>query len=146
MSVLTRIERLRSPDRREAGQAYVEFALILPILLLLVMGIIAFSNAFRTYITLTDATRVGARQAAVSMSVADSQRVAKIESTIKNAAVNLDTSKIGIQVTATKSDGTPGWEPTGDVTVRTSYPLQIDVLGLVVFNSTINSRTTERVE
>ena len=39
-----------------------------------------------------------------------------------------------------------GWVASGDVTVRASYPLKINLLGLVVFDSTINSRTTERVE
>ena len=44
----------------------VEFAMVLPILLMLVFGIIQFGITFNHSLTLTDAVRVGARQAAVS--------------------------------------------------------------------------------
>jgi Flp pilus assembly protein TadG len=131
----------------EGGQAYVEFALILPVLLLVVMGIIQFGNAFRTYITLTDATRVGGRQAAVSRSIQpDTARVPLIEQKMHEAAASLDPTKMVITVQPKKADGTPGWEGAGDVTVRASYPFKINLFGIVIFNSTINSRTTERVE
>jgi Flp pilus assembly protein TadG len=139
--------RARRRIRREDGQAYVEFALILPLLLLIVMGIIQFGNAFRTYITLTDATRVGGRQASVSMSVDESQRVQLIKDKMYAAAASLDTDRMTITVTPTDIDGNDGvWEPSGDVTVRASYPFKINLFGMVVFDSTINSRTTERVE
>ncbi len=134
-------------EREQAGQAYVEFALILPLLLLLVMGIIQFGNAFRTYITLTDAVRVGARQAAISRSIdPESARVPLIESKIKSSAASLDTSKLVISVVPKDVDGTAGWYPSGDVTVRASYPFKVNLFGIVIFDSKINSRTTERVE
>ena len=47
------------------GQSLVEFALILPVLLILVFGIIDFGMGLRSYISLTNATREGARFAAV---------------------------------------------------------------------------------
>ena len=40
----------------------VEFALIMPFVLLLLVGIIKFGVVYNHYITLTDAVRVGARQ------------------------------------------------------------------------------------
>jgi Flp pilus assembly protein TadG len=134
--------------RGERGQAYVEFALILPVLLLLVMGIIQFGNAFRTYITLTDATRVGGRQAAVSLSIQpESSRVPMIEQKMHQAAASLDPDKMTITVDPKDVDGTTaGWYPSGQVTVRASYPFKINLFGIVVFDSKINSRTTERVE
>jgi Flp pilus assembly protein TadG len=133
--------------RREDGQAYVEFALILPVLLLIVLGIIQFGNAFRTYIALTDATRVGARQASVSMSVAAPDRVPQIEQKMHEAAAGLDAAKMSITVTPQDTDGNQGvWEPSGQVTVRASYPFDVNLFGIVLFDSTINSRTTERVE
>jgi Flp pilus assembly protein TadG len=144
---MTRLIRATARARREDGQAYVEFAFVLPLLLLIVMGIIQFGNAFRTYITLTDAVRVGARQAAVSRSIdPESARVPLIESKIKSSAANLDPTKLNITVTAQDAGGAPGWYASGDVTVRASYPFKINLFGIVVFDSTINSRTTERVE
>src|SRR3712207_7744081 len=45
--------------RSESGQTFVEFALALPILIVLLFGIVQFGIAFHSYITLTDATRAG---------------------------------------------------------------------------------------
>ena len=47
------------------GQSLVEFALVLPILLALVMGIIQFGIILNGYVTITHAVREGARLAAV---------------------------------------------------------------------------------
>src|SRR5215472_18044642 len=54
--------RVRGGDR---GAAAVEFALLLPLLLLLVFGIIDFGRAINAQITLTQAAREGARLAAL---------------------------------------------------------------------------------
>jgi TadE-like protein len=61
----TRIYKIWTKLRREAGQAFVEFAVVLPILVMLVLGIAQFGLAFHNYLSITDATRVGARAAAV---------------------------------------------------------------------------------
>ena len=53
---------MRVGDR---GAAAVEFALLLPLLLLLVFGIIDFGRAINAQITLTQAAREGARLAAL---------------------------------------------------------------------------------
>jgi Flp pilus assembly protein TadG len=47
------------------GQSLVEFAMVLPILCILIFGVIDFSLGLRSYISLTNATREGARYAAV---------------------------------------------------------------------------------
>ena len=47
------------------GQSLVEFALILPVLMIMVFGIIDFGMGLRSYISLTNATREGARFAAI---------------------------------------------------------------------------------
>jgi len=51
--------------RDETGAAIVEFAIILPILLLLVMGIIQFGFIFNGQITLTSISREAVRNAVV---------------------------------------------------------------------------------
>lgn len=51
-------------QRKERGQALVEMALIAPIFLLLVLGLIDFAGAFHARITITNAAREGARLAA----------------------------------------------------------------------------------
>ena len=52
--------------RSERGQTMVEFALAMPVLCLVLFGIIQFGVLFNDYLSLTDATRVGARKGAVS--------------------------------------------------------------------------------
>jgi len=51
--------------KTERSQSLVEFALALPVLLLLMLAIIDFGMGFRAYIQLTNATREGARYAVV---------------------------------------------------------------------------------
>ncbi|WP_144123338.1 TadE/TadG family type IV pilus assembly protein [Catellatospora sichuanensis] len=51
--------------KRDRGAAAVEMALILPILLLLVFGIIDFGRMLNTQIKLTEAAREGARAATI---------------------------------------------------------------------------------
>lgn len=55
------------PDRGEDGAAAVEFALLLPLLVLLLFGIIEFGFAFSTRIQATNAAREAARLAVVGV-------------------------------------------------------------------------------
>jgi len=123
----------------------VEFAMVAPILLLLVFGIIQFGITFNNYLTLTDAVRAGARQAAVSRTLSDP--VGAATNRVISAASDLNTSDLDITVTPyDPSHGTSTWVQGGDVTVKASYPYSISLLGLVVKSGQITSQTTERVE
>lgn len=57
--------RGRRHGRAGRGQSLVEFVLVLPIFLILLFGIVDFGMGLRAYITLTNATREGARVGAV---------------------------------------------------------------------------------
>lgn len=60
------IKRLFSRLRHtEAGQALVEFTLILPLFLILLFAIVDFGRGFYTWLLVTNAAREGARVAAV---------------------------------------------------------------------------------
>jgi Flp pilus assembly protein TadG len=52
--------------RDERGQALLEFALVLPLLLALLLGIVMFGIVFNQYLTLTNATTIGAQLLSVS--------------------------------------------------------------------------------
>lgn len=60
------IARRRNPGREQAGTAAVEFALVAPALLLLVLGMCQFGITLNQYLTLTNAVRSGARQLSIS--------------------------------------------------------------------------------
>jgi Flp pilus assembly protein TadG len=60
--------RHAASDSRDRGSVAVEFALLLPVLLLLIFGVIDFGRAINAQITLTQAAREGARLAALGYS------------------------------------------------------------------------------
>jgi Flp pilus assembly protein TadG len=124
--------------RSERGQTMTEFAIVLPVLVLVVFAIIQFGIAFNNYVTLTDAVRAGARVAAVSR--LDPNRVATATNKVMQAASNLNTSSINVTVSS------PTWLHGDDVSVTATYPYAISLFGLVVKSGNLTSTTTERVE
>lgn len=52
--------------RREKGQSLVEFTMVFPIFLLIVFAIVDFGMGLRTWISVTNSAREGARYAAVT--------------------------------------------------------------------------------
>ena len=93
----------------ERGQALTEFALIVPIFLLLVFAIVDFGMGFNAWITVTNSTREGARLGAVGGTSG------AITTQVKNAASSLDQSKLSVAVTG--AQGASG----SDVGVTTTY-------------------------
>ena len=55
--------RHRLTHRRRKGQAITEFALILPLLLLLIFGIIEFARLFQAYLVIVNSASFGVRYA-----------------------------------------------------------------------------------
>ena len=125
--------------RRSRRQAMVEFTLILPLLLLLILGIYQFGQTYADYIQVTNAARDGGRKALVSRS--DASGVADVVSTAKNATWWLDKNQIAVSV----SPGQP-WTTGQNVTVTVTYPYSINLLGFVVASGTLKSATTVRME
>lgn len=55
--------RRTSTARRQHGQNLIEMAILTPLLLLLLVGVLDFSRVFNQYIVVTNASREGARYA-----------------------------------------------------------------------------------
>ncbi len=123
--------------RSEQGQSLTEFALALPVLALLLFGVIQFGIVFNNYVTLTDATRAGARKAAVSAKASNPSGTCT--TAIRSSAKDLRQADLA----ATCSSS---WQPGTDVTVTASYPYEISLLGMVVKSGRLSSTTLERVE
>jgi Flp pilus assembly protein TadG len=66
----TKTSRRRRRRLGQRGQNLVEFALVAPIFLVILMGIIDFGWAFKTYISLTNCAREGARVGVVGANTA----------------------------------------------------------------------------
>lgn len=125
--------------RREEGQAAVEFALITPILIVLLLAVIQVGVAFHNYITITDAARSGARTAAVARF--SGANIPQLQQAVRDSASDLDQSKLEVTV------ADPTWTVSGsDLTVTAKYPYSINLLGWVVSSGYLTSTTTERLE
>jgi Flp pilus assembly protein TadG len=125
--------------RSEDGQAATEMALVLPILAAILLAIAQFGILFNNYITLTDATRTGARKAAVSRFSGDQGAAAT--TAVRSAASNLTPAKLTVSVTSNN------WNvPGSDVVVTATYPYDISILGWVVQSGSLTSTTKERLE
>ena len=123
--------------RTERGQTMAEFAIVLPVLMLVIFAIIQFGILFNNFVALTDAVRAGARTASVSRTAADP--VGTTVARVQSATGDLDQAKLTVTVTS-------GWQHGDDVNVTATYPYSIDLFGLVVQSGKLKSSTTERVE
>lgn len=92
----------------ERGAAAVEFALLLPLLLLLVLGTIEYGRAYNAQITLTNAAREGVRVMAIGNDPVAAKDAAKtaaapLSTTIPTSDITLSTEvcSTGNQVTLT---------------------------------------------
>jgi Flp pilus assembly protein TadG len=135
--------KLKSSD----GQTMVEFALVLPLLAVLLFGIIQFGIVFNNYLDLTDATRAGARKAAVSRNTSDPSGPAGVATqAVINSAGDITLKSTDVTVQTTGPDGVNAWGAGDDVTVTATYPFKIDLFGFVFASGNLHSKTTERVE
>jgi Flp pilus assembly protein TadG len=134
---MTKVHRIRN----EQGQTMTEFALVLPVLALVLFGVVQFGILFNNYVTLTDGVRAGARKAAVSRQASDPKGEAI--AAVKASAGALDWSRPEATVTVTPN--TP-WAHGGSVTVHAEYPYEINLIGFVLAKGQLKSETTERVE
>jgi len=107
--------------RGERGQALVEYALVLPILLLLLLGIMEFGILVFNYNTIANAAREGARYGIVHWRDAD-----KGEAGIRAAALaltsGLDQDPLVLVIDPTWPEGT---EDKGVVRVEVTYESQL---------------------
>lgn len=95
-------------DERQRGAAAVEFALILPLLLSMLLGVIDFGVAYSQNISVQGAAREGARQGVTQGDV--------IGSTIQANGL-LDKTKLQVKFAVDSSGGAPGL-----MVVCTRYP------------------------
>lgn len=103
----------------------MEFALVTPILVLMLLGIVAFGHAFHVQSALSNAARDGVRVMALhdTSDGADPQTVAK-NTTIASAAPSANVSSGQITITPTTCAASGSAAP-GTATVTIRYPLQL---------------------
>jgi Flp pilus assembly protein TadG len=96
---------MRRPLRDERGASAVEFAFIVPLLILLVLGIAEFGHAFQVQGTLSAAAREGVRAMALRNDPVDAKAVARNAASSLNPGIT-DT-QIKIQVVGSTATTCP---------------------------------------
>lgn len=116
-------ERRRRGFRRDAsGQALTEFALVAPLLVLLIAGMVEFSRAWHAQQVLTDAAREALRGAVVDdPGMSEDSVHAVVRHALTRAALDPDRAEVAVS----------GWR-TGRGTparIRVSYRYRFGVVG-----------------
>lgn len=125
--------------RREEGQAMVEMALVLPILLLLLLGIVEFGRVFNAFITVNHVSREGARAAALG------NNDAEITALVLDRTEGLEKARLVVKTTPTLTERSRGTGVT--VEVNYSVPLIAPIIASVLPNPfPVAAQTTMRVE
>lgn len=128
-------------SKGQKGQALVEFALILPIIILIFFGILESGRIFHSYIVITYAAREGARAGAVGKPDDVIEETIRGAAPLPQAETNLNITKLE----PAKSARAPGLP----LTVEVSYDME---LFTPVFSDflpnpvTLKSQVTMRLE
>ena len=99
--------------RGERGQSLVEFAMVLPLFLVVVFGIVDFGRAYSAYVQLNNGAREGARYGAVGKSSSE------IVSRVRSVTAGLNQGDLGVSVSG--AQGTKG----STVTVSVDYDFDL---------------------
>lgn len=145
--------RYRAAARR--GQSLTEFALVLPVLLVVVLFALDFGRAFFSWVTITNASRIGANYAAMyprdtySMTPATNPYVSQVTSDGANALSGVCPLRSGTDFLPVFIDGPDSNVTTRDlgdsarVTISCTFrPLTPIVGGIVGTSFTITASST----
>lgn len=158
---IARVERrwmLRELPHQTDGQSLVEFALALPIMLMIVTGIMAFGVVFNHYIMLTEATSVGARQLTVSRGQTldpcqtFSAAVVAAAPLLKTSSLTFTLTLNGDTYTGTSCSGTTTTGAPADMVLGTNavakvtYPYSLGIFRSIVSNGLLTAQMTELMQ
>jgi hypothetical protein len=125
-------------ERQEGGQDLIEYALIMPILLLLLFGIMDFGVTIFSYNTIANASREGARFGSVhcsSFRVACGADDAQVLAAAKQLTLGLN--QANLKITQPAPSG-------GSITVQVDY--KVDVIPFLTGTPQINLRTVSTMQ
>lgn len=153
--------------RGDRGNALVEFAIVFPLLIILVMGIFSFGQAYGIYQTLTNAASAGAQALAIARGETTDPCITA-SGPVFNLGHYLNQANIKFTITETPQTGQTGTTYTlangianpscatyandlvqnDNITVKLTYPVQVTIFGVnfVPSGSVVTSQTWEVVQ
>jgi len=144
---MTSLRRHLSSRHKRSGQALVEFALVIPIFLLLLVGLFDLGRAVFAYNTLTNAAREGARLAIVNQDEPSIIEHAKNASAI----VELNVPNVDVDFWQVNNDGTPDTSTPCNlvangclavVTFEATYQPITPIISNIVFKNGVTFKAT----
>ncbi len=158
MSAANNSIQSRVRGRGQKGTALLEFAFVVPVLLVIVMGIIVFGTAINNYLQLTEATATGRRYLAILRGQTTDPCVDTV-TTVTQAATNLKATSLTFKLVLNGTTYGPGSNSlscqagkdnlvqSGPAQVVVTYPCNLTVMGINFAPScTLTAQTTERVQ
>jgi Flp pilus assembly protein TadG len=125
--------------RSNEGQSLVEFAVILPILLMLIMGILEFGLMLNCYLSVRNASREGARAAIVGSTDIE------INNLILTISPSLNRTDLTVAVTPSQGSRRSGDPVT--VEVKYNYRFIIPIIsGVFSSGVVLKAQTIMRIE
>jgi Flp pilus assembly protein TadG len=158
----SKLARFRRRARSERGSSLVEFALTLPLLMVVATGIFAFGIALNNYLELTNAVTIGAQLLADSRGVTGTPCTNAVNA-IYNAAPNLTAGNLAINFTfsnngttnqyttasacdtASQESGSPIFAQGESVELIATYPCTLAGYGFN-FGCSLTANITEIVQ
>jgi Flp pilus assembly protein TadG len=134
---MRRLRKLRS----ESGQALTEFAIVMPILFVLLFAIVEGGLTLNNYLQLTDAVRVAARAASINGSQGGPAATSAATSALSDAAGSLSVTNVSVQPVA------GAWTSGQPVAVQASvaYTVKLPLVGTIL-SGYLTSRSVQRIE
>ncbi len=122
----------RFSDRPNRGQALVEFALVIPVFLVILMGVADLGRAVFAYNSITNAAREGARLAIVN------QDVTSIKERAVSQAAMADTSLASVAVAFRKTTPNADYMTNPDCKPynNATRPMALDCVAIVTYQTT----------
>lgn len=134
--------------RSERGQTAVEFALVIPVMLLFLLGIFQVGITYYNNESLHTAARDGARAGAIHTGSTPAVIIQDAKDAVLANAVGLDTSSLNVTVVGVDNPDAPNgilWEQGDLVDVTVTYPWDIGVMAFSD-SGTLTTHTKLRME
>ena len=125
-------------SRREKGQSLLEFALILPVLLIVLAGVLDLGRIYYSYVAVTDAAAEGATYAAMYPQVSDRDEVFQRAQEASRGLVQIDNSMVEVDCPSVAS-GAPV-----TVTVSYSFTVATPLINVIVPDGVLELRAVAR--
>jgi Flp pilus assembly protein TadG len=134
---MRRLRKLQS----ESGQALTEFAVVMPMLFILLFAIVEGGLTLNNYLRLTDAVRVAARAASVNGSEGGSAATTAATSALTDAVGGVPLTGVTVQPVGA------GWTSGEPVAVQASvrYAVTLPLVGTIL-SGYLTSRSVQRIE